>query len=148
MISDRGKLRNGRAEDPLSAVSETVFLRQTGSIVWAMPKKTPEPPAPDVPAPDVNEQSGSTGRNPGPPREKPGQDGKPGTGENTGQGNYGQSGYGQFGYGKDPGKGGGGDNRTSYQRDEPGRKKPGAGGSNLGADTKPAGKGSREKGEP
>ena len=53
---------------------------------------------PARPAPD--DQSGSTGRNPGPPSENPGEDGKPGTGKNTGQGNYGQTGYGQNGYGK------------------------------------------------
>lgn len=53
--------------------------------------------------PDPNEQSGSTGRDPGPPSDNPGEDGKPGTGANTGQGNYGQSGYGQNGYGKGPG---------------------------------------------
>ncbi len=101
-----------------------------------MAKKPVEPPAPD---PD--EQSGSTGRDPGPPREHPGQDGKPGTGENTGQGNYGQSGYGKGRYDK-------GGQRTSYQEDEPGRKNPGSGGSNLGTDTEPANGGTKEKGEP
>jgi len=98
-----------------------------------MTKKPAEPPAPD---PD--EQSGSTGRDPGPRREKPGVDGKPGTGENTGQGSYGQSGFGKGRYDK-------GDQRTSYQKDEPGRRNPGAGGSNLGAGTRPADEGSEEK---
>jgi hypothetical protein len=55
--------------------------------------------------PDPDEQSGSTGRDPGPPSDDPGEDGKPGTGANTGQGNYGQSGYGQDGYHKGSGSG-------------------------------------------
>jgi hypothetical protein len=100
-----------------------------------MTKKTPEPPAPDS-----NEQSGSTGRDPGPARDRPGQDGKPGTGENTGQGNYGQSGYGKGRYDK-------GGHRTSYQEDEPGRRNPGSD-SDLGAGTRPADDGTEEKGEP
>jgi hypothetical protein len=78
------------------------------------------PPRPD-------EQSGSTGRDPGPPRKNPGVDGKPGTGDNTGQGNYGQSGYGEGGFGK------GDAERSSYQKDVPGRLDPGSPDSNRGS---------------
>jgi hypothetical protein len=79
------------------------------------------------PPPDANEQSGSTGRNPGPPLDNPGVDGKPGSGANTGQGNYGQSGYGKGGYQK------GGPEAPSYQKDVPGRLDPGSRRSNRGS---------------
>jgi hypothetical protein len=79
------------------------------------------------PRPEPEEQSGSTGRDPGPPRRKPGEDGKPGAGGNTGQGNYGQSGYGQGGYDK------GGPPSSNYQEDSPGRKKPESQDSNRGS---------------
>jgi hypothetical protein len=79
-------------------------------------RKNPHsPPARDPARPDPDEQSGSTGRDPGPSSDNPGVDGKPGTGANTGQGNYGQSGYGQGGYRK------GGDSAPTYQKGVPGR---------------------------
>jgi hypothetical protein len=70
-----------------------------------MAKKPDEPPAPDN-----DEQSGSTGRDPARHRGPSGEDGKPGSGGNSGQGNYGQSGYGKGGYDKG--------HRTNYQQDE------------------------------
>jgi hypothetical protein len=96
-----------------------------------MSKRSRKPP------PEANEQSGSTGRNPGPPLDNPGVDGKPGSGANTGQGNYGQSGYGQSGYSKGGyGKGGsekGGPETSSYQKDVPGRLDPDSRSSNRGS---------------
>jgi hypothetical protein len=93
-------------------------------------EKTPRPKRPE---PD--EQSGSTGRDPGPPSHDPGEEGKPGTGDNTGQGNYGQSGYGQSGYGK--GRYDKGDARQSnYQETPPGRDDPDSRDSNRGSGKK------------
>ncbi len=77
--------------------------------------------------PEPGAQSGSTGRDAGPPSNNPGVDGKPGTGANTGQGNYGQSGYGQGGYRK------GGDDAPAYQKDVPGRGAPRSRTSNRGS---------------
>lgn len=82
---------------------------------------------PEPPRPDPEDQSGSAGRDPGPPRHDPGQDGKPGTGDNTGQGNYGQSGYGKGRYDK------GGAGQTNYQEDTPGRERPDSHDSNRGS---------------
>lgn len=76
-------------------------------------KRAKVPPVTVLPEP--GEQSGSAGRDPGPPSDNPGVDGKPGTGDNTGQGNYGQSGFGQGGYRK------GGDAVPNYQKDVAGR---------------------------
>jgi hypothetical protein len=81
----------------------------------------------ETPRPDPEEQSGSAGRDPGPPRDNPGQDGKPGTGDNTGQGNYGQSGYGKGRYDK------GGPKQSNYQEDPPGREHPDSQDSNRGS---------------
>src|SRR5687768_4120789 len=90
-------------------------------------RKTPRT-APEEPArPEPGEQSGSTGRDTGPPSNNPGVDGKPGTGANTGQGNYGQSGYGQGGFGK------GGNDAPNYQKDVPGREDPRSHKSNRGS---------------
>jgi hypothetical protein len=84
---------------------------------------TPHSPA----RPEPDEQSGSTGRDPGPPSNDTGVDGKPGTGANTGQGNYGQSGLGQGGYSK------GGSDTPNYQKDVAGRKVPRSRDSNRGS---------------
>jgi hypothetical protein len=81
----------------------------------------------ETPRPDPDDQSGSAGRDPGPPRRNPGQDGNPGTGENTGQGNYGQTGYGNGRYDK------GGAKRSNYTDDPPGRDRPGPHDSNRGS---------------
>jgi hypothetical protein len=86
----------------------------------------------EPPRPDPDEQSGSAGRDPGPPRRNPGQEGKPGTGGNSGQGNYGQSGYGQSGYGKG-GYDKGGQPSSNYQEDPPGRDEPDSRDSNRGS---------------
>lgn len=87
-----------------------------------MTRKKQEPPRPD---PD--DQSGSTGRDPGPPSPDPGQDGKPGTGNNSGQGNYGQSGFGDGRYDK------GRRQETNYQEDPSGRSRPDSIDSNRGS---------------
>lgn len=78
-------------------------------------KDSPTTPAPELVRPEPGEQSGSAGRDPGPPVDNPGVDGKPGTGANTGQGTYGQSGYGQGNFGK------GSDAAPNYQKDGSGR---------------------------
>jgi hypothetical protein len=80
----------------------------------------------EPPRPEPDEQSGSTGRDPGPPRRNPGQDGKPGTDGNSGQGNYGQSGYGKGRYDK-------GGQPSNYQEDPPGRNRPDSHDSNRGS---------------
>jgi hypothetical protein len=92
------------------------------------PRKKPSTPAEkEPPRPAPGEQSGSAGRDPGPPTNNPGVDGKPGSGANTGQGNYGQSGYGQGGYRK------GGDANPAYQKSVPGRDDPRSNSSNRGS---------------
>jgi hypothetical protein len=90
-----------------------------------MTKRTPNNHEPVQPP--VNDQSGSTGRDTGPPSNNPGVDGKPGTGANTGQGTYGQSGYGQGGFGKGNGV------PASHEKDAPGRADPRAKKSNPGS---------------
>jgi len=91
-------------------------------------RKNPHrPPARDPARPEPNEQSGSTGRDPGPASDNPGVDGKPGTGANTGQGSYGQSGYGQGDYRK------GGDAASTYQKGVPGRDDARSHTSNIGS---------------
>jgi hypothetical protein len=91
-------------------------------------RKNPHlPPARDPARPEPNEQSGSTGRDPGPASDNPGVDGKPGTGANTGQGSYGQSGYGQGDYRK------GGDAASTYQKGMPGRDDARSHTSNIGS---------------
>ncbi len=105
----------------------------TGGPVTKRHRKNPTtPPAPPErgPArPESGEQSGSTGRDPGAPSNNPGEDGKPGTGANTGQGNYGQSGFGQGGFGKGDGA------APNYQKDVPGRHDPRSHESNRGSGT-------------